>query len=86
MNARPLTARGVKNILTRAMIDHTGLDIAENLITARRIDTDFTGPWRQVHQVIVTGPQDARREAANALYDAGLTCAPFPDRHEWSRS
>lgn len=55
------------------------------LLTRAGVDhTDLTISGRH-SWVIVTGPEQARRRAAEVLYNRGLACAPFPDRDEWSR-
>lgn len=86
MNApKALTARGVKQMLTRAGVDHSELEIAEKQVTARRLDVDYTGPWENITQVVVTGPEAARRDAFHVLFDKGLCVAGYPDRDLWSR-
>jgi len=37
-------------------------------------------------EVIITGPKERRRDASHVLYDAGLACAPYPDRDWWRRT
>lgn len=64
-----LTARGVRAMLTRSGVDHSQLDITADLAGS----------------VIVRGPQDARRQAWLALFDRGLTVAPYPGYDIWSR-
>lgn len=73
-----LTARGVRTMLTRAGVDHSQITITE-----RRVEVLWAGTTRT--QVTITGPRDARRAAGLALYERGLTCAPYPDRSEWHR-
>jgi hypothetical protein len=80
-----LTARGVKMRLTRAKVDFSTLTITEEVVTCRRVDVDFSGPWRERNTVIVAGPKDERRDAWWALFNSGLSCAPYPDRDEWTR-
>jgi hypothetical protein len=78
-----LTARGVKMRLSRAKVDYSALTITEGVVTSRRVDFDGSGPWRALNVVTIAGPREARRAASEVLYDAGLSCAPYPDRGEW---
>ncbi len=82
---KTLTARGLKQMLTRAGVDHAQLEFAEQQVTARRLDVDYTGPWEKVTQVVVTGPKECRTAAFHVLFDKGLSIAPYPDRDIWSR-
>ena len=84
--SRALTARGVKQMLTRASVDHTALTITDHPVTSRRVDFDHTGPWEQQNRVIIEGPKDARNAASNVLFwgSRPLSVAPYPDRDEWS--
>lgn len=76
-----LTTRGVKVMLTRAGVDHQGLRFAEEEQTARAVDFDASGPWVQEPTVTISGGTKAQRDAAwSALQEAGLSCAPYPDR------
>lgn len=81
-----LTARGVKQMLTRAGVDYAALTITDRTVTARRVDIDYTGPWQTTNQVIIEGPNDARRAAFDVLFwgRRALSVAPYPDRDEWS--
>ncbi|GAB3535833.1 hypothetical protein GCM10027403_14620 [Arthrobacter tecti] len=81
----PLTARGVKARLTRAGADYRHLDITDGAEVSRLVDVDRTGPWRRQTVVTITGSREARREADDVLFWAGLSCAPYPDRSIWRR-
>jgi hypothetical protein len=77
---RPLTARGVKAILTRAGIDYSALEIREDFTVWTNVETG-----EQSTCVVVSGPKELRTLTFHALYDKGLACAPYPDHDEWSR-
>lgn len=67
-----LTARGVRSRLTRARVDHAPLKITQHGDYVR-IDGDGCD-------------EDIRRRAAFwVLFDAGLSCAPYPEYDLWTR-
>lgn len=78
--SRPLTARGVRAILTRSGVDHSALTI-----------TDDPAEWRDVmtgvaHTSIrIEGPKEPRRDASHVLFDRGFWLAPYPDHDDWHR-
>ena len=78
--ARPLTARGLEAILTRAGIDHSALEIRDDPAVWTNVETG-----ERSTSVVVSGPKEPRRQAFHALFDRGLACAPYPERDEWSR-
>lgn len=81
MSRPALTARGVKTILTRAGVDHHAqLAITDDPTVWESLETG-----RRNTSVRITGPREARRHAAGVLFGKGLSCAPYPDRDEWSR-
>jgi len=77
---RPPTARGLKAMLTRAGVDHSGLDIRDDPAVWTNVETGERGT-----SVVVSGPGETRRRAFHVLFDRGLACAPYSDRDEWSR-
>jgi hypothetical protein len=77
---RPLTARGLKAILTRAGVDHAALEIRDDPAIWTNVETGERGT-----SVVVSGPEEPRRQASRVLYDRGLACAPYSGRDEWSR-
>ena len=77
---RPLTARGVKVILTRAGIDHSVLEITNDYTVWVSIETG-----QRSTSVIISGLTSERRAAAAVLYDKGLSNAPYPEYDSWSR-
>lgn len=81
--ARPLTVRGVRQILSRAGVDSSALAIEARTVTQR--DAWNGGPWTTSQEIVVTAPRDVRRPADEVLWGAGLTCAPYPDHSVWSR-
>jgi hypothetical protein len=69
---KPLTVQGVRSRLTRAGVDHYPLQITQfgNYV---RVDSDGCD-------------DDIRRRAAfHVLFDAGLSCAPYPGYDLWIR-
>lgn len=78
--ARPLTARGVKTILTRAGIDQSTLTITDDPAVWCDLETG-----ERVTSVKVTGPDDARSAVFHALFDRGYAVAPYSDCDYWSR-
>lgn len=84
--ASKLTTRGVKVMLTRAGVDHRGLTFTEQDQTARTVDFDSSGPWVQQATVTISGGTKVQRDAAwSVLFEAGLSCAPYPDRAVYTR-
>ncbi len=77
---RPLTIRGVKTILTRARVPYDDLKLVAHVTKSH-----VPGREGTIHGVWITGPLSARRACSWALYDAGLTCASYPERDEWAR-
>jgi hypothetical protein len=78
--AGPLTARGLKGMLTRGGVDHSDLQVGDDPAVWEDVETGERGT-----SVVVSGPKEARRQASHVLYDHGLSCAPYPDRDMWSR-
>lgn len=78
--ARPLSARGLKAMLTRAGVDHSALEIRDDPAVWTNVETG-----EQSTSVVVSGPKDTRRQASWVLYDKGLANAPYPDCDKWSR-
>lgn len=78
---KPLTARGVRAMLTRSGVDASQLEIGDD----SRVWTDLqTG--RSSTSVIIRGPRDARWAAWCVLSGRpGLGCAPYPEYDMWSR-
>jgi hypothetical protein len=77
---RPLTARGVKAMLTRAGIDHSELQIGEDPVVWTDVETGKRSTY-----VIICGPADVRRQASDVLFDRGVSSAPYPDHDSWAR-
>jgi hypothetical protein len=77
---RPLTARGLKAILTRAGVGHSALRIRDDPSVWVNVETG-----ERSTSVIVSGPEDARRAASHVLYEKGLANAPYPEYDMWSR-
>lgn len=75
-----LTARGVKTMLARAGVDYSELTITDDPAVWRDLATGRAGT-----SVVISGPEEARGRAYHALLERGLSCAPYPDRDEWSR-
>jgi hypothetical protein len=70
---KPLTVRGVRSRLTRAGVDHAPLKITQQGDYVR-VDSDGCD-------------DDIRRRAAfNVLFDAGLSCVPYPEYDLWRRA
>ena len=81
MSARPLTARGVKTMLTRAGVDYSALTITEDPAVWTDLETG-----RQGTSVKIEGPKEQREAAWDVLfYRDGLGCAPYPEYDMWSR-
>jgi hypothetical protein len=78
--ARPLTARALKGILTRAGVDHSGLEIRDDPAVWTNVENGERGT-----SVVVSGPTEPRRQASRILSDRRLACAPYSGRDEWSR-
>ncbi len=77
---RPLTARGLKAMLTRAGVDHSALEIRDDYAVWTNAETG-----QRSTSVVVSGPKEARREAGHVLYDKGLANAPYPECDMWAR-
>lgn len=77
---RPLTVRGVRQILTRAGVDPSAL-------TLEAVETVSLIPGREgiIRGVRISGPREARRATTAPLMNAGLTCAPLPEHATWDR-
>lgn len=75
-----LTARGVKNMLGRAGVDHSALTITDD--PAIWVDLE-TG--RASNSVKIEGSDDDRWAADRALSERGLACAPYPEYDMWCR-
>jgi hypothetical protein len=80
VSARPLTARGVKMMLARAGVDYSALTVTEDPAVWTDLETG-----RQSTSVKIEGPEEARWQAALALYSHGLSNAPYPEYDMWSR-
>jgi hypothetical protein len=76
----PLTARGVKAMLTRARVDCCDLEITDGPVVWRDVETG-----ERTTSVLITGPEETRRAAFRVLLERGLSVAPYPDRDYWSR-
>jgi hypothetical protein len=77
---QPLTARGLKAMLTRAGVDHSALEIRDDYAVWTNVETG-----QRSTSVVVSGPNEARREAGHVLHDKGLANAPYPECDMWSR-
>ena len=78
---RPLTARGLKAMLTRAGVDHSALEIHEDPAVWTNVETG-----QRSTSVVVSGPKEAREAAWDVLFwGRGLGCAPYPEYDMWSR-
>jgi hypothetical protein len=77
---RPLTARGLKAMLTRAGVDHSELEIRDDYAVWTNVETG-----QHSTSVVISGPKDLRWQAASVLYDKGLANAPYPECDMWSR-
>lgn len=77
---RQLTARAVKAMLSRAGVDHSGLEIADDPAVWTDVETG-----RQATSVVIRGPEEQRHLAFRVLSGRGLACAPYHDRDYWSR-
>ena len=77
---RPLTVRGVRQILTRAGVDQSAL-------TLEAVESESLVPGREgiICGVRISGPREARRTTTAPLMNAGLTCAPYPEATTWDR-
>lgn len=67
---RRLTVRGVKQMLTRAGIDHAGLDFRQV-----HEEVHIYGP-KEVRRGAVNG---------HLFWEVGLSVAPYPDHDCWGR-
>jgi hypothetical protein len=77
---RPLTARGVKNLLGRAKVDYSALTITDDPAVWTDLETGFAST-----SVIIEGPRLTRERAAYVLFEHGLGNAPYPEKDCWSR-
>lgn len=75
-----LTVRAVKCMLTRAGVDYSALTITEDPAIWTDLDAGVS-----TTSVEISGPKAARMEAFHALLDRGLSCAPYTDKHCYSR-
>jgi hypothetical protein len=75
-----LTARAVRDMLTRAGVRHTALTITDD---PEQCWDEETG--EEIRRVRVTGPQPVRQEAWVALFRRGLACSPHLAEDYWSR-
>ena len=77
---RPLTVRGVRQILTRADVDQSAL-------TLEAVEHESLIPGREgiIRGVRISGPRPARRAVFVALLDAGLTGVSLPAHSTWDR-
>lgn len=72
MGAAQLTVRGVRSRLTRAGVDHAPLRITQHGGYVK-VDSDGCD-------------DDIRRRAAfQVLFDAGLSCTPYPEYDLWTQ-
>lgn len=79
--SRPLTARGIRMMLTRAGIDHSALTITDD----PAVWTDLETGTRST-SVKIEGPKATRwRVAFEVLYEKGFANAPYPQYDLWSR-
>ena len=85
---RSLTARGVKQTLSRAGIDWRSLTITEEQTTARcwSDGCDGFGPWDTYTEVRLAGPKEDHSRAYWALMSAGHSVAGYPDYSLWSKT
>jgi hypothetical protein len=77
---KPLTARGVKRMLTRAGVDHSALTITDDSAVWANLETGATST-----SVVIRGDDEARRQAFGVLFSAHYACAPYPEYDMWSR-
>jgi hypothetical protein len=70
LRARPLTARGLKAILTRAGVSHSALEIRDDPAVWTNVETG-----ERSTSVVVGGPKELRRQASGVLYAKGLSNA-----------
>jgi hypothetical protein len=61
---RPLTARGLKAVLTRAGVGHSALQIRDDPAVWTNAETGERSTW-----VIVIGPKESRSQASAVLYE-----------------
>jgi hypothetical protein len=80
MTPKPLTARGVKLILSRNGVNHSALTITDDPQMWTDLDTGA-----KTASVKIEGPKELRRAATRALFDKGLSEAPYPEYDLWSR-
>lgn len=76
----PLTARGIKNMLTRAGIDYSGLTFTDDPAVWTDVETGASST-----SVKVEGPYALRRAVFWALFDRGFSTSPYPEYDLWSR-
>lgn len=82
--ASSLSARGVKQMLSRAGIDYRDLTITEHQVTAR--DAWNGGPWQTYTEVKIEGPKESHDRAYWALFTKpGLMSAPCGGASSWCR-
>lgn len=84
MSGQSLSARSVKQMLTRAGVDWRGLTITEEQTTAR--DAWNGGPWETYTQVRIEGPKLLQNTAWWVLFGKGLAHTGYPEYSLWSKS
>jgi ribosomal protein S11 len=67
-------------MLRRSGVDYSVLLITDDPVVWRDVETG-----ERTTSVIVRGPENARRAAFHALFDRGLSVAPYPDLDYYSR-
>ena len=78
---KPLTARGVKTLLTKAAVDYSALTITDDPDVWVNIQTGIGNT-----SVKIEGPREARKKAWWVLFNRGLSNAPYPEYDMWSRA
>jgi len=77
---KSLTASEVDAILVLAGVDSSALTISDDPAVWTNIETGENGT-----SVRIDGPEETRRAATAALWEARLSHAPYPDHDFWSR-
>jgi hypothetical protein len=80
VSSPPLTARGVKAMLTRAGIGYSALAITDDPAVWTNVETGARST-----SVKIEGPDAARREVFWALFEKGFSTAPYSGYDMWSR-
>jgi hypothetical protein len=79
-----ITARGIRQRLTRAGIDPERLLlITDHPTRGRVLDFDYASPWQEYNEVRISGPREVRHQASSYLLDVGLSLAPYSDRDSY---